>query len=85
MNFNTQSKAVFLGNEFGEFDNDNGQKVHWNKIKFANPETYENHELSYRDGLDLSKLSKGQQVLLELDLEPTSKKSRVIVTGFKVA
>lgn len=85
MNFKTEQEAVFLSCDSGIFDSENGQKIAWNKIKFANPATYENHELSYRDGLDVSKLVKGQKVKLEIDLEPTNKKSRVVVTGFKVA
>lgn len=83
MDFGTKQECVFLKAESGEFSNDDGQKIEWNKITFANPQTFENHELAYKSGLDFSKLEKGQRIYVDLSLEPTNKKSRVVVSNFR--
>lgn len=39
------------------------------KISFADPTTFENHQLDYKEGLQLNYLAKGEMVNLKLDLE----------------
>lgn len=85
MIFKTEQDCVFLSADSGVFANDDGQKFEWYKLKVADPMTYENHELVYKKDLEFSKLQKGQKVKLELMLEPTNKKSRVIVSNYRVA
>lgn len=85
MNFTTKEECVFLSSDSGTFVAENGNSIDWNKVTFANPLTYENHELAFKPQVDFSRINKGQKLILELELEPTNKKSRVIVSGFKVA
>lgn len=85
MKFLTEQEVVFLSADSGVFVSENGQKIDWTKITFADPLTYENHDLAYKSHLDLSRINKGDKLLLELELEPTNKKSRVIVSGVVVA
>lgn len=84
MIFKSDAVCVFLKSDSGIFVNDDGQPFHWYKVVFADPETFENHELAYRDHVDFSRIKKGQKLSLILELEPTSKKSRVVVTDFEV-
>lgn len=85
MNFTTKQECVFLKADSGTFVGEDGNKFDWYKLTFANPLTYENHELGFKPQVDFSRINKGQKLILELELEPTNKKSRVIVSGFKVA
>lgn len=83
MKFNTKQEAVFIKSDNGVFMNEEtGQKFEWFKVIFADPITFENHELGYSAGLNLSNLTKGSRVLLEIELEATSKKSRPLVSNF---
>lgn len=52
------------------------------KISFADPTTFENHQLDYKEGLMFTHLSKGEMVKLKLDLEQGfgGRDSRAIVT-----
>lgn len=84
MIFNTMEECVFLKFENGSFKNDDGQEINWNKLTFANPTTFENHELGCRPDLNFNGLKKGQRILLELELEATSKKSRVFVSSYQL-
>lgn len=86
MNFESNEEVVFLRNESGTFTNDSGQKIDWYKVVFANPKTFENHELAYKPMIDsnFKAITKGEKILLELELEPTSKKSRVVVSNVQL-
>lgn len=52
------------------------------KISFADPVTFENHQLDYKEGLQLSYLGKGESITLKIDLEQgfAGRDSRAIVT-----
>jgi hypothetical protein len=83
MDFVSEQESVFLKADSGVFANDDGEKIEWCKLVFANPLTFENHELAYKRDLDFSKLNKGDRLILSLSLEPTNKKSKVIVSNFE--
>lgn len=64
----TQKKVkeyVFLSGEpKSGISKKTGQPYELNKIQFADPVTYENHQLDFKKGLNLSYLSKGERVTL---------------------
>lgn len=85
MLFNGSSEFVYLQHDAGEFKNEEtGQLINWTKVVFADPSTFENHELAFREHVDFSKCKKGDRIILELLLEPTKKKSRVVVNNFEL-
>jgi hypothetical protein len=47
-----------------------GKNYELNKITFADPDTFENHKLDFKKGLNLSFLSKGERVHIESDYVP---------------
>lgn len=81
MLFVTNEEVVFLNADGGEMTNDDGVKFDWTKITFADPKTYENHQLAYKKSLHdkLQGFNKGQRVIIKVELEPTKNKSRAIL------
>lgn len=70
-------------NEFQGISEKTKNPYHIRKVKFADPATFENHQLDYKEGLNLSYLSKGEEVTLEVDLQAgyAGKDSRVVITN----
>lgn len=68
-------------NELKGVSEKTGNPYHIRKLKFADPATFENHQLDYKEGLTLTPFSKGQEVTLELDLQAgyAGKDSRVVI------
>lgn len=80
----SEQEVVFLKADGGTFVSEDGQKIDWNKISFANPSTYENHEMSYNPGLSFKNLQKGERLVLGIEMIPTSKKSKFLVSSYEV-
>lgn len=70
-------------NELKGVSEKTGNAYHIRKLKFADPGTFENHQLDYKEGLNLSPFSKGEEVTLDVDLQAgyAGKDSRVIITN----
>ena len=52
------------------------------KISFADPLTFENHQLDYTDQASFSHLRKGQRITLETELQTQfNRDSKLVVTG----
>lgn len=83
MEFTTKKECVYLTSDSGVFANDDGQKFEWYKVVFADPLTFENHELGFKPNVNFDGLNKGDRILIDLVLEPTNKKSRVLVSNFR--
>lgn len=78
-----KKQFVFLkSQEINGTSEKSGKPYSLRKISFADPTTFENHQLDYKDGLNLTYITKGEMVNLKLDLEQGfgGRDSRAIVT-----
>lgn len=66
---------VFIGERRGESKNGTPYQF----IKLANPRTFENYEL-FASGVSVSNLSKGSEVIIEVDLNSDFGRTGLVIT-----
>jgi hypothetical protein len=62
---NKQEFVFISGEPFSGIGKQSGKPFTLRKINFVDPITYENHQLDFKEGLNLSYLSKGEKVFIE--------------------
>jgi hypothetical protein len=68
MELKKPKEYVFLeGEPFSGTSSKTGKPFDISKITFADPNTFENHKLDFKKGLNLSFLTKGEKVFIETD------------------
>lgn len=76
--FESKKKYVFLSADVIHKEK-NGIKNEYRFITFADPETFENHQLSFAKNLDLSHFRKGQKIHVIGELDKIFGRTQFIV------
>lgn len=76
--FESKKKYVFLGADVIHKEK-NGVMNEYRFITFADPETFENHQLSFSKNLDLNHLRKGQKIHVTGELDKVFGRTQFIV------
>lgn len=77
--FESKKKYVFLRADVIQKEK-NGIMNEYRFITFADPETFENHQLSFSKNLDLSHFRKGQKIQVNGELDKVYGRTQFIVS-----
>ncbi|MBM7581145.1 hypothetical protein [Jeotgalibacillus terrae] len=81
-----KQELVFVSEDSGSFQDEKTQDtIRWNKLKFADPLTYENHILAYDPKyiIETDLPPKGTKVQPFLEMRTPGKTTKVVVVGLK--